>query len=860
MGEVYEASDTTLGRTVALKILPLALVTDPERVRRFVQEAKTASSLNHPNIVTIYEVGEFGSVRFIAMELIDGETIAAKMLRRTNLRSLLGWLAEAAEGVAKAHSAGIIHRDLKPDNIMVTREGHVKVLDFGVAKLIERRETSPEDTTMSPQTARGVILGTPAYMSPEQVRGEEVDHRSDIFSFGCILYEAATGTRAFQSHSDIDVMHAIVHEEPEPVERLNANVPAALRRLIRRCMRKEPDQRFQSMRDLAVAIHEVYEDFEQLTVTSEEATAQRTPSSPAAAIPSRFRRTAVAAVIAICTLGGAVIAWRYYAPPRARGQVTLDRMRIERLTSAGSVYVLAISPDGKYLAYDSEIEGGKYALSLRQIVTGSEVRIVESSSPLNGATFSTDSNYIYYVAGDNGMIGYSSLYRVPTLGGDPHKLLFDIDTAPSISPHGQITFIRGIPIRHEYAVMVADADGSNLRPLTVRRTYDPNRVFSLPPAWLKEGTEVAFIVLSREAGGRDQISAIDIATHQERIVSRRWKRISSVARLRGAGVVVTASDEGQSTQQLWIVNEEGSDAIRLTSGSDEYFGATATDDGKRIAAIQLRIASRLYAGTSVEPLTPVDLEVLDIDAADSHVVFAAKRNGKTDLWLLDPTTRSLRQLTDDGTARRPSLSRDGNILLFTSGRTEGVSHVWHINREGGNARQLTRGGGEFLPSVSPDGLWFTYLSADGSLWRQEFGGGFPKKLATAIVLGEGMRGPVISSDGKRILVSQWVSEGSALPKMSWRTILSHDGAVAATLEPRAVRGRQWMPDGNRIAGILDGAGSNIWSFAVSGGAPQQLTHFASGFIAAFDWSDDGQTLFVARGTRETDAVMISDFR
>src|SRR5262245_540156 len=266
MGEVYLAQDKTLERNVPLKILPPELVQSEERVRRFVREAKSASSLNHPNIVTIYEIGQddvqereperardsdTARLHYISMELVSGTTLTTKIHHdKVDLRTLLGYMAQAAEGLAKAHGAGIVHRDLKPGNIMVSEDGFAKVLDFGLAKLTESVPAEGE-ATLGPThagegTTAGAVLGTVGYMSPEQVRGAAVDHRSDIFSFGCILYEAATRMKPFTADSNVETLHKILHDKPTPVEEVNRAVPAEVRRVIRRCLAKNPEQRFQS--------------------------------------------------------------------------------------------------------------------------------------------------------------------------------------------------------------------------------------------------------------------------------------------------------------------------------------------------------------------------------------------------------------------------------------------------------------------------------------------------------------------------------------------------------------------------------------------------------------------------------------
>jgi eukaryotic-like serine/threonine-protein kinase len=274
MGEVYLAQDTSLNRKVALKVLPAEVASNQDRMRRFKQEATAAASLNHPNIAHIYEIGEASGLNFIAMEYVDGSTLREKIHSAPEeLSKLLRILQHVAEGLAKAHDAGIVHRDLKPDNIMITSDGHAKILDFGLAKLIERQpntsSVSSEEPTILQHSTPGVILGTMGYMSPEQAQGktQDIDNRSDIFAFGCILFEAITGQKAFSGKDHIEALNKIIREPVPPLAAFNPNAPADLQRIVRRCLAKDPEQRYQNIKDVAIELKEVRRDLQETSVT-----------------------------------------------------------------------------------------------------------------------------------------------------------------------------------------------------------------------------------------------------------------------------------------------------------------------------------------------------------------------------------------------------------------------------------------------------------------------------------------------------------------------------------------------------------------------------------------------------------------
>ncbi|HVF91771.1 MAG TPA: protein kinase, partial [Blastocatellia bacterium] len=515
MGEVYKAQDLTLDRPVALKILPAYLVEDPDRVRRFVQEARAASALNHPHIVTIYEIGQVpleapleaplegglaggaaregqngsansdgspesrtlilqggaGMIHYIAMEFVDGATLHAKAHReRADLRKLLEYMAQVGDGLAKAHAAGIVHRDLKPENIMVTEDDYAKILDFGLAKLIEPKSPEPaaQDmeeaaTAMMEQTRPGMVMGTIGYMSPEQVQGKGVDQRSDIFSFGCILYEIATGIKPFAGDSVIDSLHRIVYAQTPPIKDANPNAPVELQRIIRKCLAKDAAQRYQSIKDVAIDLRELLREYDsQPTVSGAFAqtaitgmqpqTVSTGPHShpPITAPHSQYavrgaeqtlagvsdrvtgpieRRGSrlwpvIAAGLLLLAIAAAAV-YYFQGLSRGKGRPAFEKTRITKLTSSGKALNASISPDGKYAAYVVN-DAGKQSLWVRQVGTSSNAQLVPPAEVgYTGLTFSRDGSYIYYASAERGK-PVAILYQVPVIGGPPRKILEDV--------------------------------------------------------------------------------------------------------------------------------------------------------------------------------------------------------------------------------------------------------------------------------------------------------------------------------------------------------------------------------------------------------------------------------------------------
>ncbi len=886
MGEVYKAQDTVLGRTIALKVLPPDLVRNEERVRRFIQEAKSASSLSHPNIVTVHEIGEAtvpptaepdgaapsdSSVRYIAMEFVDGATLRAKIHdEKTDLRTLVVYLAQAAEGLAKAHAAGIVHRDLKPDNIMITRDGYAKVLDFGLAKLSEpespRREAVVEATAAAVAPTRaGTVLGTVGYMSPEQVQGKAVDMRSDIFSFGCILYEAATAQRPFQGDSDIDVMHKILTEKPAPVDQLNPKVPAELRRLIRRCLAKDPERRYQSMKDLAIELADLAEEYDQLSPAS-------SPSSSTSEVqPLRARSRSVwtgLVVVGLVMIGALLVGPRVMT--RFQGEKeepsTFHSMTMTALTGSGKVRKAAIAPSGKIVVQAVE-EAGRQSLWVRQVATGSDVQIVPPGTPFEGIALTPDGEYVYYTRSERELRLYSLLYQVPVLGGTPRKLIFDVDTPVAFSPDGsEIAFGRGYPETGESAIIIARADGTGERKLAVRK--QPTSFVLNSVAWSADGRTIAAVGMSLGAGAHQAVVAIDVDDGSEReIGAQDWDNVEGVAWFPdGSGIVVVAVARGMSNHQIWHLSYPGGAIRRITNDLNNYIGASITADSRALVTVQMNFSSSLWLvpledAAGARELAKERSEFVDQIrwSRSGTIVFRANRNGSIDLWECDQDGGNQKRLTTESQQYANAvLAADGSFLLCTSFRNGGVPHVWRLDADGGNPTQVTKGPGEFLADLSPDGRWFLYstVEAERSLWRLPVAGGEPVAVAESY-----RGGGTFSPDGKYFGYVYLRQEGERFVAMVGARPAAGGDLVWSFDVPEGSGEGRWAPSSDALTYVLTRDGvSNIWRKRFSAAPQEQITDFTNGRIFAFDWSPDGKRLALSRGETVGDAVLLSDFR
>jgi Tol biopolymer transport system component len=930
MGEVYLAQDQTLERNVALKVLPPELVKDPDRVRRFVLEAKSASSLSHPNIVTIYEIGQDvvrGSdggagpdstpVQFMSMELINGKTLSTIIHDdKADVRTVLGYLAQAAEGLAKAHTAGIVHRDLKPGNIMVSADGFAKVLDFGLAKLTEKRDADPEQssapTRLEDATGAGAVIGTTGYMSPEQVQGKPVDHRSDIFSFGCLLYEAATGARPFVADSAVETMHKILHDKPVPVEERNPNAPGELRRVIRRCLAKSPDQRVQSMKDVALELREIVDEWDTLSASQiSGSTIVRGPASVQAKPTRRVPVLVGAAIVVLAAV--AIAAWMMRSAPQADASQPFQTMKMSTQTSRGDVTEAAISLDGRYLAYLTGAVG-QTSVRVRQVATGSDVEVVPSEEGLFlGLSFAPDGNYLFYLKRRRDAPNYRALMQVPSLGGASRERAFDVDSRVSFSPDGKsVTFVRGVPQERRTNLVVLDLDTTQERILA---SVEQPLNISGAPAWSPDGRHIAMIELDASKGGfASTLAVFDAGSgRRENVNVAKGAVFDSLAWLAdGSGLVRSGFELAASVaRQISVVAYPGGSARRITNDVNDYRSVTASAGDETIAAVRFNRLSNIWladvlAGES-KPITKFtsaeNSPVAFVTADDGSVVYCATHDRSLQLWSVGANGGDPRAITTGETLAQSPRSVPGGVIFDRYDAASGI-HVWRVDLDGSHAKILTPKTPAQVRDVARDGsrMTFIQLDSDGEAWVQPLNGGSPRSLGPRTGAG------LFSPDGSRILVIGLTTgqgglvlpevkivpaDGSSpgtdvkLPQQALNTVAwSADGASLTFLDEndplrnlsrfplsggaperltRFTDGRctayEWSPDGRRVAIVRRiGDSSNVWVTAADGSKPVQITKFQGDEIFGIHWSKDGKSVVVNAGRRSSDAVLVRNFR
>jgi serine/threonine protein kinase/Tol biopolymer transport system component len=865
MGEVYRARDSRLGRDVAIKVLPALFSSDPDRLRRFEQEAQAASALNHPGILTIHDFGSHGGAPYVVSELLDGQNLRDLMAGTAlPFRKVLDYGVQLARGLAAAHDKGIVHRDLKPENVFVTRDGRVKILDFGLAKLMRvPHPVAPNVEAPTLGTEPGMILGTVGYMSPEQVRGEAADHRSDIFSFGAILYELLTGERAFSGDSSVETMSAILKQDPRALSESSARIPASMSRVLAHCLEKDPAARFQSVRDIA---------FHLETLTDERRIVPATVDSKQVAKsgPGPLRGLAPF-LLAAAGLGIGYLA----GTSRTATSPATPEVGVHRLTDfTGLEEAPAISPDGKSVVFTAYV-GIKRQVWVRLVSGGAALQLTRDDADHEAPRWAPDgASVLYYSPPASESQG--TLWEMPSLGGSARRVSTAIGGGDFSHDGKRIAFFRFE--KDQIELVVSARDGSDTR--TIAKF--PLGNYYLWPRWSPDDKLIAY-----QAGYvfTNDIYAVPVDGGEVRRISREANLLSGFCWTRDGSGIIYSSARGSTILylppfNLWTVGLDGQRLRQLTFGESSYVEPDINASGAVVV-------SRIQRNTNIwrfpvdgTPLENVrrgtqftrqtgQVQTPSTGATDNEIVYLSDSGGHGNLWVINTDTGANRQVTfeQDPTVAVgvPIWSPNGRHIAFYAIRG-GVGGNSLVKPEGGNVKHLAPNAG--WATWSLDSAWLYYnespqgTGALGPLKKIRPEGGDP-----VTVRDDRATRPSVAPDGSTlyfVIERPTVTGGS---DYEVRVASPGNGPSRVLASIAAKRIPRWQlvhpvisRDGTWLAlPLTDGVTTNIWALPTNGGPLRQLTDFGQRptYIARrVSWSTDGQAIIAAVGEGDADIVML----
>jgi Tol biopolymer transport system component/tRNA A-37 threonylcarbamoyl transferase component Bud32 len=846
MGEVYRATDTRLHRTIAIKILPSAKVADADRKERFLQEARAASALSHPNIVTLHDIANDSGIDYLVMEFVPGKSLD-KLIgpKGLPLAEALGYAQQLAEALAAAHDAGIIHRDMKPANVMVTAGGQVKILDFGLAKLVERAAgvngQTQTETLGATLTEAGTILGTVAYMSPEQARGTPLDSRSDIYSLGVVLYEMLSGVRPFRGKSTIETLHAIMTDPPPPIAQ-----PPELREIVDKALAKDVSDRYRHAGDLALDLRRFQKAWETKSLLSMRA-------NPA--VPTLARQRGLWIAVAAAVTDSAVLGWLLHGP-RMRVENPLANAQFTRVTDfEGSEFDAGISRDGKFVVFRSD-RAGPVDTWVSQIGSGHFVNLTNgtrSTVLVRNAGFTPDGSEIWLAALING----DRARIMPSMGGTPRPLWSERTVHNAWSPDGsQLVY-------HEYTpgdpTFVADRTGSNPRKILVAKagTHNHYHVWSADAKW------IYFISGFWDAREMDLWRIRPSGGDPERLTYQS-SDMRYLAPLDDRTILYTSPDQNGAGPWLWAFDTERKAGRRISSGLEVYTSVDASADGRRLSVTVANPTANLWSfpllGRTVEEkeVQPYNMSSVRAYAprfGGTSLFYLSSHGGGDGLWRYDNKQTLEVWRGADGALLEPAgVSLDGRqaaIILRKQGKR--TLHV--LLSDGGNVRPLAPAiDVTGAASWSPDGKWLVAGGNDAQgpgLFKIPLEGGEPLRLATGTATN-----PVWSPDGSVIIYTGPVV-GPSGPLLTIRP----GGAPLDLPEIRVRAGTEhyrFVPGRRELVYVpySQVGKENFWLLDLDLRQTRQLANFDCRANRTFDITPDGKQIVFDRLRDNSDIVLI----
>jgi eukaryotic-like serine/threonine-protein kinase len=888
MGQVYRAEDTRLGRQVALKFLSEELARDPIALERFQREAKAASSFNHPNICTIHDIGEYNGRPYLVMELMEGQTLRERIGGRPlGTDSLLDYGAQISDALDAAHSRGIIHRDIKPANIFITSRGQAKILDFGLAKQGATRRVAEAvgggNTATAPTsdnvfvTSPGSAIGTIAYMSPEQARGEDLDARTDLFSLGAVLYEMSTGQPAFTGGTSAVIFDAILNRTPAQPTALNPALPPRLEEIVGKSLEKERDLRYQTAAELRGDLKRLKRDVDsgrmgssatawtaqvpaapgaqsdsstwQTSATQISPAAGQAPATPLIPPPptvpppvdpdgrgarkrdhdnegwgikSAFRSLpGWARLLVAVVVTGLFYYFKIYKPeqkPEPKHQTdSFSQMQISPITSAGNVHSVTISRDGKFLAYTQDTKSG-HAIWVRQLGTGSTAQVVPGSedSELSDIVFSPDGNYLYYRSVSVGT-GLGILYKVASLGGTPTHLITDVDSSVAFSPDAKrIAWVRISSKTNSSSVYLSDADGGNEQ--AIATLHFPELYLGVGPGWSEDGKLLAVARNGRSGTGNGSvIDVIDLSSNQSKPLGPR--EFSNMQRLAwlpdDSGLIFTSPANSMTfNSQIWEVSYPDGEPRRITNDLNYYSGASITSDGNTLATVAWAINSSLW-----------------VSAAGGGTVFSAPKQVTSGIGRADGEAGVIWPLPDQILYS----TYEGGAVRFAS-----------TAPDGSNVRDIPSSTGSILgPSACGDGKHFVFMGLQKDQTVRIYRADTDGSNAVAISPGPLNVSPSCSPDGQFVVYV--VANGQELSLAKVRI----DGGTPTVFSHALMSSPAISPDGQSVAVAYTVDVSKPPKLAMVGIASGDIQHVydmppgaftGADSVSLLHWTKDGRVI------------------